>query len=141
MDAHEAQQTLDQVAQRRQQAIDEGTAPWSWRATWSLCSSALALGVLVDVDMIWLWVLLMVMGVGFGYQRGVTLKGVRPSLRWQMAYGATLVLAVLVNILFQAVARGLDWPMPNTIGMIGVVLVFVGVTKPVQASMVRSMRP
>ncbi len=31
--------------------------------------------------------------------------------------------------------------MPNTIGMIGVVLVFVGVTKPVQASMVRSMRP
>ncbi|GAA4984498.1 hypothetical protein [Kineococcus glutinatus] len=141
MDAREAQQALEQVAHRRQQAIDAGTAPWSARAVWSICSSALALGVLTDADMIWLWVVLMFMGVGAAWQRGVRLKATRASGRWQAALVATFVAAAAADVLVQAVVRGLQWPLPNTIGAIGAVLVVVSLARPVQARMAASLRP
>ena len=141
MDAREAQQALTQAAQRRQQTITAGTTPWTRRQAWSLCSCALALGVLTDADMLWLWVLLMLMGVGVAWQRGVQLKPTRASSRWQVALLATFVPAAALNVLFQAVARGLDWPLPNTIGMVGACLVIVTLTRAVQARVAASLRP
>ena len=141
MDAREAQQALTQAAQRRQQTIAAGTAPWTRFQVWSLCSCALALGVLVDADMIWLWVVLMLMGVSAAWRRGVQLRPTRSSGRWQTALLATFVPAIAVNVLFQAVARGLDWPLPNTIGMVGACLVILTLTRAVQARMAASLRP
>ena len=141
MDAREAQQALDQAAHRRQQTIAAGTTPWTRGQVWSLCSCALALGVLTDADMIWLWLVLMLMGVGVAWRRGVQLRPTRSSGRWQAALLATFVPAIAVNVLFQAVARGLDWPLPNTVGMVGACLVIVTLTRAVQARMVASLRP
>lgn len=141
MDAREAQQALTQAAQRRQQTITAGTAPWTRGQVWSLCSCALALGVLTDVGMIWLWVLLMVMGVGVAWQRGVQLKPTRASARWQAALAATFLPALAVNVAFQAVARGLDWPLPNTIGMVGACLIIITLSRAVQARMAASLHP
>ncbi|WP_432496824.1 hypothetical protein [Kineococcus auxinigenes] len=141
MDAREAQQALTRATQRRQQTIAAGTAPWTRGQVWSLCSCALALGVLVDAGMIWLWVLMMVMGVGVAWQRGVQLKPTRDSGRWQTALVATFVPALALNVLFQAVARGLDWPLPNTVGMVGACLVIITLTRAVQARMAASLRP
>ncbi|GAB3457343.1 hypothetical protein AB1207_17605 [Kineococcus endophyticus] len=141
MDAREAQQALTEAAHRRQQAVTAGTAPWTKGQVWSLCSCALALGVLTDAGMIWLWVLLMLMGVGVAWRRGVQLRSTRSSGRWQAALLATVVPAIAANVLFQAVARGLDWPLPNTVGMVGACLVIVTLTRAVQARMVASLRP
>ena len=141
MDAREAQQALTLAARRRQQTITAGTAPWTRGQVWSLCSCALALGVLVDAGMIWLWVVLMLMGVGVAWQRGVHLKPTRASGRWQVALIATFVPAIALNVAFQAVARGLDWPAPNTVGMLGACLVIATLTRAVQARTAASLRP
>jgi glucose-6-phosphate-specific signal transduction histidine kinase len=141
VDAREAQQALTQAAHRRQQTITAGTTPWTRAQVWSLCSCALALGVLVDAGMVWLWVILMLMGVGVAWQRGVRLKPTRASSRWQGALVATLLPAIGVNIAFQTVARGLEWPLPNTLGMLGTCLVSITLTRAVQARMAASLRP
>ncbi|NAZ75975.1 hypothetical protein GTQ99_11205 [Kineococcus sp. T13] len=141
MDAREAQQALDQAAQRRQQTITAGTTPWTGAQVWSLCSCALALGVSVDAGMIWLWVVLMLTGVGVAWRRGVQLRPTRASGRWQAALVATLVPALALDVAFQAVARGLDWPLPNTVGVLGACLVIATLTRAVQARMVASLRP
>ena len=141
MDAREAQQALTLAARRRQQTITAGTAPWTRGQVWSLCSCALALGVLTDAGMVWLWLVLMLTGVGVAWQRGVRLKPTRASNRWQTALAATFVPAAAENVAFQAVARGLDWPLPNTVGMVGACLVIVTLTRAVQARMAASLRP
>ena len=141
MDAREAQQALSLAARRRQQTITAGTTPWTRGQVWSLCSCALALGVLTDAGTVWLWVLLMLMGVGVAWQRGVHLRPTRASARWQGALIATFVPALALNVLFQAVARGLHWPLPNTIGMLGACLVIATLTRAVQARTAASLRP
>ncbi|WP_432523715.1 hypothetical protein [Kineococcus sp. SYSU DK006] len=141
MDAREAQQALTQAAQRRQQTITAGTAPWTRAQVWSLCSCALALGVLTDAGMIWLWLLLVLTGVGVAWQRGVHLKPTRASARWRVALAATFVPAIALDVAFQAVARGLGWPLPNTVGMVGACLVIATLTRAVQARMVASLHP
>lgn len=141
MDAREAQQALTQSAQRRQQTVTAGTAPWTRTQVWSLCASALALGALTDLGMIWLWLVLMLLGVGVAWQRGVQLRPTHASRLWQIALAGTFMPAFALNIVFQAVARGLDWPMPNTIGMVGACLVIITLTRAVQARMTASLRP
>lgn len=141
MDAREAQQALTEVAQRRQQTITAGTTPWTRGQVWSLCSCVLALGAFTDAGMTWLWLVLMLMGVGVAWRRGVQLKPTRASGRWQAAFIASFVPAAALDVLFQAVARGLDWPLPNTVGTVGACLVIVTLTRVVQARMVASLRP
>ena len=141
MDAREAEQTLAQVAERRRQTIEAGTAAWSSAAVWSICSSVLALGVCVDVGMVWLWVVLVVMGVGTSWVRGVRLRPTRASGRWQGALLATFALAVVADIGVQLVVRPLGWPLPNTFGALGAAATIALVSRPVQARLAASLRP
>ncbi|WP_369054615.1 hypothetical protein [Kineococcus terrestris] len=141
MDAREAETALEQAAQRRRQTIEAGTRGWSARATWSVCSAVLALGVLTDADMIWLWVVLMLMGVGAAWRTGVRLRPTPASRRWQLAVAASALVAFAAYVLFQFPARALDWPLPNTVGAIGACLVVVLLVRPVQARLAASLRP
>ncbi|WP_432534654.1 hypothetical protein [Kineococcus arenarius] len=140
MDAREAEATLALAAERRRQAVAEGTTAWSGKATWSICSSALALGVLIDADMIWLWVLLVLMGVGVAWNRGVRLRGYPASRGWTAALWGTYALAFLAYVLGQGVSRALEVPIPATVGTALASLVIAFVSRPVQARYAASRR-
>jgi hypothetical protein len=141
VDVHEAQDALAQAAQRRRQTVEAGTAVWSARQIWSICSSVLALGILVDAEMVWLWVLLILLGVGVAWNNGVRLRPTRASRPWRVALAGTFVLAFVAHVLAQFPARALDWPLPNTIGAAAACLVIVALARPVQARLAASLRP
>ena len=141
MDAREAEQALAQVAQRRQQTIEAGTAPWSGKVLWSICSCILALGILADADMIWLWAVMMVFGWGVPALRGVRLRPTAASGPWKAALGATFALAVVAYVGVQGAFLALDWPLPATGGAVAAALTVALVSRPVQARLASSLRP
>lgn len=141
MDAHEAEKTLETAAERRRQAVDEGTTGWSGKATWSICAGALALGILIDADLIWLWGLVMVVGAGVAWTRGVRLKNHPASPRWTAALVGSFVLALVAVVIGQAVGRAFGVGIPATIGSLFACIVIVLVARPVQARWAASRRP
>ena len=141
MDPQEAERTLAQVAERRRQSIEAGTAAWSPRVVWSICLSVLALGLLVDADMIWLWAVLMFIGVGAAWNRGVQLRPTRSSRQWRVALVATFFLAFAADVAVQFVVRALEWPLPNTWGALGAAVTIALLSRPVQARLSASLHP
>jgi hypothetical protein len=140
MDAREAEAALAVAAERRRQSVTEATAPWTPKATWSLCSSALALGVCIDADMLWLWAVLMLMGVGVAWTRGVRLRGHEASRGWTAALVGTFVLALGGYVLGQFGARALEIPFPATTGIVLASIVLAFVSRPVHARYAASRR-
>ncbi|WP_433390726.1 hypothetical protein [Micromonospora sp. KLBMP9576] len=141
MNPRQAEQALAQVAERRRQSIEAGTAAWSPRALWSICLGVITLGLLTDADMIWLWALLAVLVLGTAWNRGVQLRPTHSSRRWQVALAATFVLALAADIAVQFMVRALGWPLPNTIGAIGAAVTIALLSRPVQARLVASLHP
>ena len=141
MDAREAEKTLETAAERRRQAVDEGTAGWSATTTWSICAGALALGILIDADLIWLWGVFVVMSAGVAWTRGVRLKNHPASPRWTAALVSSFVLALVAVVIGQAVGRSFGVPVPATIGSLFACVVIVLVARPVQARWAASRRP
>ena len=141
MDGRGAEGLLAVAAGRRRQAGAAATTGWRGRATVSICSSALALGVLIDADMVWLWVVLMFMGVGVAWERGVRLRGHPASSGWTAALWGTYVLAALAYVAGQAVSRAFDVPIPATVGMALAAVVLAVVSRPVHARYAASRRP
>lgn len=107
---------------------------------WSVCSYALALGVLLDAEMIWLRVVLFLMGVGTAWKTSVTLRPTARSRRWQGAMAGTFGVALLVHVAVQFPVRALDWPLPNIIGAAAACLVIITLTRSVQARVAASLR-
>jgi hypothetical protein len=141
MDPHEAERTLAQVAERRRQSIEAGTAAWPAPAVWSICLGVLALGLLIDAEMIWLWALLVVAGLGVAWNRGVQLRPTRSSRQWRVALVGTFVLAFAADIAVQFVVRALQWPLPNTLGALGAAVTIALLSRPVQARLAASRHP
>jgi hypothetical protein len=141
VDAREAEQTLAQVAERRRQSIEAGTAAWSPRAVWTLCLSVVALGLCTDANMIWLWAAVMLFGAGTAWNNGVKLRRTRASKVWQTWLAATFVLVFLAYVATQFVVRALEWPLPNTWGGVGAAVTIALVSRPVQARLAASLRP
>lgn len=140
MDPREAEENLALADRRRQQAVTEGTSRWSAKDTWSICSLALALGVLIDADMLWLWFVILVTGAGVAVSRGVRLRGHPASPGWTAALAGTFLVAAGAYVAGQALARAYELPIPATAGMVLASLVIVLLCRPVQARWAASRR-
>lgn len=134
------QTALAEVQQRRQQTVQEGSAPWPRRFVATLVAACVTIGAARDADMNWFvpWmVILLVLG---SQLRAVQLPRTRRSQCWAMGVAAALIGAAWLGIIVMHLARTAGWPAPGTTGGLVAAVMIAVVVRPVQARAALSLR-